>query len=329
MKTNLSAHITLNRISTKYYKPANAYERSVLTRLEKIPTDIYETVEEGACHIAQEIAQTIQEKQRAGHFCVMALTGGNSPLSIFNELIRLHKEEKLSFRNVIIFNVYEYYPLHPDTGYSSFRSLKELFLDHIDIDLRNVYTPDGGIPKEAILEHCRMYEQRIESFGGIDIMLLGIGRMGNIAFNEPGSQINSRTRLILIDNTSRSEAAKRFGNADNVPSCSITMGIKTILSPTERAMMGTEYCGDSHHIFPFESFHDDFPCILLVPVFDLFFGQQTCKWNRTVERICVRRSVTWKFPLALRPARCIWGVGMHYPPDLFESPVKLQMREHV
>lgn len=230
MKTNLSAHITLNRISTKYYKPANAYERSVLTRLEKIPTDIYETVEEGACHIAQEIAQTIQEKQRAGHFCVMALTGGNSPLSIFNELIRLHKEEKLSFRNVIIFNVYEYYPLHPDTGYSSFRSLKELFLDHIDIDLRNVYTPDGGIPKEAILEHCRMYEQRIESFGGIDIMLLGIGRMGNIAFNEPGSQINSRTRLILIDNTSRSEAAKRFGNADNVPSCSITMGIKTILS---------------------------------------------------------------------------------------------------
>ncbi len=237
MKTNLSSQITLNRVSTKYYKPENAFERSVLTRLEKVPTDIYESVEEGARHIANEIAQVIREKQRAGRFCVMALAGGNSPLGVFNELIRMHKEEGLSFRNVVVFNAYEYYPLSVDSAYSNFKSLQEMFLNHIDIDKQNVFTPDGTIPQDTIFEYCRLYEQRIESFGGIDIMLLGIGRVGNIAVNEPGSQINSRTRLILLDNTSRSEAAKSFGNAENVPISSITMGIGTILSSKKIYLM--------------------------------------------------------------------------------------------
>lgn len=230
MKTNLSSQITLNRVSTKYYKPENAFERSVLTRLEKIPTDIYESVEEGSRQIANEIAQAIREKQRAGRFCVMALAGGNSPLSVFNELIRMHKEEGLSFRNVVVFNAYEYYPLNADAAYSNFKSLQEMFLNHIDIDKQNTFTPDGTIAKDTIFEYCRLYEQRIESFGGIDIMLLGIGRLGNIAVNEPGSQINSRTRLILLDNTSRNEIAKNFNNSDNIPVSSITMGIGTILS---------------------------------------------------------------------------------------------------
>lgn len=237
MKTNLSSQITLNRVSPKYYKPENAFERSVLTRLEKIPTDIYESVEEGARQIANEIAQAIREKQRAGRFCVMALAGGNSPLSLFNELIRMHKEEGLSFRNVVVFNAYEYYPLNPESAYSNFKSLQEMFLNHIDIDKQNVFTPDGTIPQDTIFEYCRLYEQRIESFGGIDIMLLGIGRVGNIAVNEPGSQLNSRTRLILLDNTSRSEIAKNFGNADNVPISSITMGIGTILSAKKIYLM--------------------------------------------------------------------------------------------
>lgn len=230
MKTNLSSQITLNRVSTKYYKPENAFERSVLTRLEKIPTDIYESMEEGARHIANEIAQAIREKQRAGRFCVMALAGGNSPLGVFNELIRMHKEDGLSFRNVVVFNAYEYYPLSAEAAYSNFKALQEMFLDHIDIDKQNVFTPDGSIAQDTIFEYCRLYEQRIESFGGIDIMLLGIGRVGNIALNEPGSMINSGTRLILLDNTSRNEAAKTFGGTENVPISSITMGIGTILS---------------------------------------------------------------------------------------------------
>ena len=237
MKTNLSSQITLNRVSTKYYKPENAFDRSVVTRFEKIPTDIYESVEEGARHMANEIAQAIREKQRAGRFCVMALAGGNSPLAVFNELIRMHKEEGLSFRNVVVFNAYEYYPLAPDAAYNNFKSLQDMFLNHIDIDKQNVFTPDGTIAKDTILEYCRLYEQRIESFGGIDIMLLGIGRVGNIALNEPGSQINSRTRLILLDNTSRNEAAKTFGGTENVPVSSITMGIGTILSAQKIYLM--------------------------------------------------------------------------------------------
>lgn len=237
MKTNLSSQITLNRVSTKYYKPENAFERSVLTRFEKIPTDIYESVDEGAHQIATEIAFTIREKQKAGRFCVMALPGGNSPRSVFDELIRMHKEEALSFRNVIVFNIYEYYPLAPEAVNSNLKSLQEMFLDQVDINKQNVFSPDGSIAKDTIFEHCRLYEQRIESFGGIDILLLGIGRVGNIGFNEPGSQVNSNTRLILLDNTSRNDAAKMFGGTENVPVSSITMGIATILTAKKIFLM--------------------------------------------------------------------------------------------
>ena len=229
MKTNLSSQISLHRVSPRYYRPENAFEKSVLTRLEKIPTDIYESVEEGANYIAREIAQTIREKQKAGRFCVLALPGGNSPSHVYSELIRMHKEEGLSFRNVIVFNMYEYYPLAPDAINSNFNALKSMLLDHIDIDKQNIFTPDGSIPKDTIFEYCRLYEQRIESFGGIDIALLGIGRVGNIAFNEPGSRLNSTTRLILLDNASRNEASKIFGTLDNTPISSITMGVSTIL----------------------------------------------------------------------------------------------------
>ena len=229
MKTNLSSQISLHRVSPRYYRPENAFEKSVLTRLEKIPTDIYESVEEGANYIAREIAQTIREKQKAGRFCVLALPGGNSPSHVYQELIRMHKEEGLSFRNVIVFNMYEYYPLSSDAINSNFNALKEMLLDHIDIDKQNIFTPDGTIAKDTIFEYCRLYEQRIESFGGIDIALLGIGRVGNIAFNEPGSRLNSTTRLILLDNASRNEASKIFGTLDNTPISSITMGVATIL----------------------------------------------------------------------------------------------------
>lgn len=229
MKTNLTSQITLKCVSPKYYKPENAFERSALTRFEKIPTDIYESVDEGSKQIANDIALAIRSKQSDGRFCVLALAGGNSPRNVCEELVRMHKEEKLSFRNVIIFNLYEYYPLAPDAVNSNLNSLKEMLLDHVDIDKQNVFSPDGTIPKETIIEFCRLYEQRIESFGGIDIALLGIGRVGNIAFNEPGSRINSQTRLILMDVDSRKEASKIFVSVEATPVSSITMGVSTIL----------------------------------------------------------------------------------------------------
>ena len=237
MKTNLSSQITLNRVSPRYYRPENAFERSVLTRLEKTPTDIYESAEEGANHVAYEIAQLIRDKQKAGRFCVLALPGGNSPRNVYSALIRIHKEEGLSFRNVIIFNLYEYYPLTSDAINSNLNALKEMFLDHVDVDKQNIFSPDGTIPKDTIFEYCRLYEQRIESFGGLDAVLLGIGRVGNIGFNEPGSRLNSTTRLILLDNDSRNEASKMFGSIESTPISSITMGVSTILAAKKIYLM--------------------------------------------------------------------------------------------
>ena len=230
MRTNLSSQITLNRVSTRYYRPENAFERSVLTRMEKVPTDIYESPEEGAAQIALDVAQVIREKQKAGRFCVLALAGGVSPRGVYSQLVRMHREEGLSFRNVIVFNLYEYYPLAADAINSNLNALREMLLDQVDIDKQNIFSPDGTIPKDTIFEYCRLYEQRIESFGGIDIALIGIGRVGNIGFNEPGSRINSATRLILLDNASRNDAAKIFGSIDNTPVSSITMGVQTILN---------------------------------------------------------------------------------------------------
>ena len=233
MKTNLSSQITLNRVSPRYYKPENAFERSVLTRLEKIPTDIYESVEEGAEQIALDVAQLIRDKQKAGRFCVLALAGGNSPRQVYAALVRMHKEEGLSFRNVIVFNLYEYYPLNPDAINSNLNALNEMLLNHVDIDKQNVYSPDGTIPKDNIFEYCRLYEQRIANLGGLDVAIIGIGRVGNIGFNEPGSRLNSTTRLILLDNDSRNEASKTFGSIESTPISSITMGVSTILNATK------------------------------------------------------------------------------------------------
>ena len=228
MRTNLSSQITLNRVSTKYYKPENAVERSVLTRFEKVLTDIYESVNEGVHHIANEIAGRIQDRQREGKFFVIGAGTGASLRPLYAELVRKHKDEGLSFRNVVIFNLYEYYPLAPESASSSFAQLKELLVDQVDIDKQNVFTIDGSIPQESILEYCRLYEQRLQTFGGMDIVLMGIGREGNIAMNEPGSNLNSPTRLILMNATSRSEAAHNLG-IDNLPPCSITMGVSTIM----------------------------------------------------------------------------------------------------
>lgn len=228
MRTNLSSQISLNRVSPRYYRPENAIERSVLTRLEKIPTNIYESIEEGTEQIANEIAAKIQDRQREGKFCTIAIGTGASLRYLFTALIRKHKDEGVSFRNVVFFNLYEYYPLTEEAG-SSFNHLNKLFLSQIDIDRQNVFTLDGTIPQDAITEHCRLYEQRIQTFGGLDIAVMGIGREGNIGMNEPGSYANSMTRLILIDSTSRAEASHNIG-VDNLPPCSITMGIGTILS---------------------------------------------------------------------------------------------------
>lgn len=236
MKTNLSSQITLTRIPTRYYRPENAFEHSVLTRLEKIPTSIYESLEEGSLAIAREIAGEIRKKQKAGKMFTLALPGGRSPLNVYKELINLHQNEDLCFNNVIIFVEYEFYPLmSPSAG--NFAQLKEALLDHIDIKPENIYTPDGQMPKEDILDFCRGYEEKIAEAGGIDYMLMGVGNSSNIMFNPAGTPLNSRTRLVLLEGTARKEASRTFPSIESVPAGVITMGLSTMMNAKNILLM--------------------------------------------------------------------------------------------
>ena len=228
MKTNLSSQITLTRIPQKYYRPENAYEHSVLTRLEKVPTTIYESLEEGSFAVAKEIASQIRKKQSAGEKYVLALPGGRSPLNVYNELIRMHKEEQLSFKNVVVFLEYEFYPLSAsDAGVLG--KVKEDFLNHVDICPENIYAPDGMMPKDAIFDFCNQYEEHIQQLGGIDCMLLGIGQYSNIMFNGAGTTPSSRIRLVLLEGAARKEASRRFSSSEAIPSSVITMGVSNMM----------------------------------------------------------------------------------------------------
>ena len=230
MNLNLSSQIVLNQVSEEFYNPKTAVDRSEITRNEKIETDIYPKVDEGANAIANAIVKEIQAKQQLGKYCVLGLGTGQSLTPVYDELIRIHNEKKVSFKNVVVFNAYEYFPLKANSAISSIHQLRERFLDRVDIPAQNIYTLDGSIAQDEVQQLCRLYEERIQTFGGIDIMLLGIGRIGNIATNEPGSGINTRSRLILIDATSREEMTMSFGGQEAVPPCSITLGIANILS---------------------------------------------------------------------------------------------------
>ena len=230
MRLNLSSQIVLNKVPEQYYRPRTAVERSEITRCEKIFTDIYPKVEEAVCVLANSIEAEIKRAKDAGRKCVLALGTGLSLNPIFEELIRRHKENGLSFENVVVFNAYEYFPLSADSKHSAIGQLRERFLNHVDIKAENIHTPDGSIPQDDVIEHCHAYEQLIAAEGGLDIALLGIGRMGNIAANEPGSTLSSTSRIILIDQTSRDEMTNSFGTQEQVPPCSITMGIHTLLS---------------------------------------------------------------------------------------------------
>ena len=230
MKLNLSSQIVLNQIPEEFYRPATAIERSEITRFEKVPTDIFPTIEEGATDIANHLEADIKKREQEGRKYVMGVGSGSSLTPIFQELIKRHQAGKLSFKNVVVFNAYEYFPLSEENVNRGINQLKERFLNHIDIDVENIFTPDGTIAQNDVQEHCRQYEQHIKELGGLDVILLGIGRMGNIATNEPGSSITSASRLILIDETSREEMKMSFGSQESVPPCSITMGVSTILS---------------------------------------------------------------------------------------------------
>ncbi|MBP1638796.1 MAG: glucosamine-6-phosphate deaminase [Bacteroidetes bacterium] len=228
MRTNLSSQITLNRIPERLYRPTDAFELAALTRFEKVPVEIYDDALRGSKKVAAEIVGLMKEKNSKGELFVLGLTGGRAGIELYLELVRLHKEEGLSFKKMAVVNLYEYYPLSKTMDKSFLARIKEMLLDHIDIDPVNIISPDATIDRKDVMAHCKAFEERINALGGIDFQLLGIGRSGNIGFNEPGSQLNSTTRLIMLNSDSRKEAARHLGFSEP-PVSSITLGINTIM----------------------------------------------------------------------------------------------------
>ncbi len=202
---------------------------SMVDSFEKIPCEIFANTQEGSRHVADEIAAIIRERQKNNQSCVLGLATGSTPISLYVELVRMHREEGLSFKNVVTFNLDEYYPVERDAFQSYWNFMHRHLFNHIDIIPENIHIPNGELPKEQIKSHCIEYEQMIDEAGGIDLQILGIGNNGHIGFNEPGSSIFSKTRLITLDNSTRIANSREFQNIAKVPRMAITSGISTIL----------------------------------------------------------------------------------------------------
>jgi len=206
-------------------------------RFENVGTVVYENSKDASKEIAQEIAALIRVKQSQKQPCILGLATGSSPRGLYAELIRLHKEEGLSFKNVISFNLDEYYPMEPDSVHSYVRFMKEQLFNHIDILPENYHIPDGTLSKEEIAEYCAHYEEKIKALGGIDLQILGIGGNGHIGFNESGSLQNSKTRLVALDHITRVAASGDFSGLNNTPRTAITLGIKKIMEAKRVILM--------------------------------------------------------------------------------------------
>jgi glucosamine-6-phosphate deaminase len=205
---------------------------------ERVPVVIVE-YEEIARTIAKRIAEIIGERRAAGGHAVLGLATGSTPIGIYRELIKMHREEGLDFSDVVTFNLDEYYPMEPQSIHSYVRYMRENLFNHINVKPQNIHIPRGDVPRDDVDDECDAYEAAIKAAGGIDLQILGIGKTGHIGFNEPGSGVDSRTRRISLDTVTRRDAAGDFFGEDNVPTEAITMGVATIMEAREIALVAT------------------------------------------------------------------------------------------
>ena len=211
--------------------------RSAAEAFEKVRIHIHDSSSAAAAAIAREVKELITTKNAQGKPAILGLATGSTPVSFYRELIRLHREEGLSFKNVITFNLDEYYGLTPDHPESYSRFMADQLFDHIDIPKENIHLPSGLVASDQVFDHCRAYEEMIDAAGGVDFQILGIGRTGHIGFNEPGSSRESLTRRITLDRITRQDAAADFRGEENVPRFAITMGVATILRAKKIVLM--------------------------------------------------------------------------------------------
>ena len=194
-------------------------------RYEKIPVDIFQDSTAAAAMVAQSIAELIKTKTQKGLPCVIGISASSSSIPLYEELARLCGKKKITFSNVHLFSVDEYWPLTKNELQSHYRFLKEYLIDFIDIPSNNIHFLNSEIPKESIHDYCNDFEKSIVDLGGLDALIIG-----GMGFNEPGSPYNSRTRLITLNYSSRVSAASEFFGVEYVPFHALTMGIETILS---------------------------------------------------------------------------------------------------
>ncbi len=202
-----------------------------------IKKTVFDTPLSGAKRVANEIADLIRLKTERNENCVLGLATGGTPMEVYKELVRMHKEEALSFSNVITFNLDEYYPIEPGDIQAYNYFMHENLFKHIDIPVENINIPKGNIPDDKINEYCLEYDEKISKCGGIDIQLLGIGQTGHIGFNEPGSSLNSKTRFVELNGVTRTDAILQFKDINLVPMHAITMGVDTIMKSKKILMM--------------------------------------------------------------------------------------------
>lgn len=207
------------------------------TQRERVPVLIFEDSSQIAYQVARHIARLIEERNAVNATTVLGLPTGSTPIGVYQHLIRMHKEEDLDFSNVITFNLDEYYPMNPRSLQSYHRFMHENFFNHVNIPKKNIHIPKGNTPRKDVQRHCLEYEMEIQNAGGIDLLMLGIGRSGHIGFNEPGSSRDTRTRMVVLDEITRRDAASDFFAEENVPREALTMGIGTILDAKEIILM--------------------------------------------------------------------------------------------
>jgi len=206
-------------------------------RATRIPTLVFRNSSEASRHVALMIESLIRQNNSAGRPTVLGLPTGSTPVGLYRELIRLHREARLDFSRVITFNLDEYYPMSPDDAHSYRRWMYETFFKHVNIPEENIHIPSGTVPEDEMEDYCANYEQQIRRAGGIDLQILGIGRTGHIGFNEPGSTRTSRTRMVTLDPVTRRDAAGDFFGIENVPYQAVTMGVGTILEARRIVIM--------------------------------------------------------------------------------------------
>ena len=209
----------------------------IIRKFEKVYTNIFASESSGSMYVAREIENCIREKQKFGELCILGITTGKSPVGVFRALVEIHKKENLSFRNVVVFSLDEFFPISPKEQQSRNWLIHESLLDHVDILPENIHIPDGTLPQDKVAAFCRDYEAKIEEYGGLDLLFLGTGVQGQLGFNEPGSYTNTRTRLVALGNESRQAVSSIFYGIDNVPRKAITMGLGTILKAKRIILM--------------------------------------------------------------------------------------------